>query len=741
MIRPTTKLRISGLALCLALPTGSQAQDATAARPDAAEVTAVPDGDIIVTAQRRAQRLQDVPLSVTAIGGAALERTAVTNLADIQALVPNVNISFHNAAAVVAIRGIGFDILTAGADGSVAIHTDGVYQSRPSASLGALFDVDRIEVARGPQGTLYGRNATGGAINVLSRRPTDTPEGYLNLTYGNYNEVSVEGALSGPVAGEVLRARIAAKVEQRDGFGRNLFNGRDVDDVKSRAVRGELDFRPADKVSFLLIGEYFKRDDSGAANHVAGCATPVCGPNAATSRGYSLPANPRDVDQDFQPIYRPEQYGVSLIGKVELPFADLTSISGYRDGRFYFLTDFDGTEQPQAFLTREENYQTFSQEVQLSHSGRTFDWLVGGFYFYEKNYARANGHFVPFLAPLVSQYFQGGTLYTDAYAGFGELSYHATGRLTLTVGGRYSNERKRIANEYTFTNGPINIVARQAAPTAAIPCVVCRNLPDTVNFDSFTPKFSAQYKLDSSRMLYITVQKGFKSGGFAVGAVTPAFRPETIWSYEAGLKASWFDRALTTNVSVYHYDYSDLQEGQVVGVATQIGNAAAAKVDGVEAEYRLALGDHVSIDGFGTYNHARFTSYTVPNAAINPALPLDLSGNLLANAPRLSGRLGAEYKFNAFSGSLTARGEVFASSRVYFSVFNNATNMQGPYALLNASLRYDGKDDWYGSLFLSNLADRTVKASGVVSSGTVGSIVGVTYLPPRTYGLTVGRRF
>lgn len=734
------KISTAAAGLCLALPTLAQAQDATA--PNASEEAGpIEAGDIVVTAQRRSERLQDVPMSITALTGDALNHAPISNISDIQMAVPNVNISLRNSAGVVAIRGIGFDILTAGADGSVAIHTDGVYQSRPSAALGSLFDVERIEVARGPQGTLYGRNATGGALNVISRKPTTSLDGHADITYANYNALTIEAAVGGPIAGDRLLARVAAKIEERDGWGTNLANGRDVDDLKSRAIRGMLEFRASDTVSFLLEGEYFKRDDSGAASHVIGCITPVCGPNAAFNRGFPLPANPRDVDHDYQPAYRPEQIGASLTAKVELPFADLTAISGYRDGNFYWITDFDGTRQPGAFLTREENYKTFSQEIQLSSSSGALDWVVGGFYFHEKNYARANGHFVPFLAPAFTDYFQGATLYTDAYAAFGEATFHATDKLSLTLGGRYSHERKQIKGEFTFTRGPVNITARQAAPTAGIPCVVCRGLPEEVSFNAFTPKFGAQYKFSRNQMLYVTVQKGFKSGGFAAGAITPSFDPETIWSYEAGLKADWFDRALTTNVAAYHYDYKDLQVGQVVGNTTQIGNAASAKVDGVEAEVVLRLGSGFSIDGFGSYNHARIDEYVVPNVAINPALPLDLSGNLLANAPEWSGKLGMQYAAPLARGTLTFRGEVFSSSRIYFSTFNDLTNYQPGYTLLNANIRYEHDDDWYANLFMTNITDKLVRGGGVVSSGTVGALVAVNYLPPRSYGITIGKRF
>lgn len=737
-------LRLSTGALCLSLPVIVHAQqpavtqgDRTAGGNDARDELS----EIVVTAQRRSERLQDIPMAVTALGEAAFQRAPVTNLSDIQTSIPNVNISLRNGSGVVAIRGIGYDIVTAGADGSVAIHNDGVYQSRPAAALSSLYDVERIEVARGPQGTLYGRNATGGAINVISRKPTDTPEGYLDLSYGNYNAVTVEGAVSAPIVEDKLRARVAAKIEERDGWGTNLFNGKDVDDVKSRAIRGMLDFQPGDAVSFLLTGEYFRRDDSANALHFVGCVAPVCNANAAINRGYWVPANPRDVNQDAQAGYRPEQYGLSLTSNIELPFADLSAISGYRNGKSYFFGEFDGTAQPGSFATREENYHTFSQEVQLGRSFDAVDWIVGAFYFDEKNYARTNGQFPPFLAPALSRIFQGGTLFTKAYAAFGELSYHITPDLTVTAGGRYSRERKRVEDEFIFTNGPANAVGRPATPTAAVPCVVCRGLPDTSRFSAFTPKFGAQYKISSRQMVYVNVQKGFKSGGFAVGAVTPAFKPETIWSYEAGLKADWFDRALTTNIAIYHYDYEDLQVGQIVGTATEIRNAASAKIDGVEAEIRLAVSDHVTLDGFGAYNHARFTSYTAPNPAINAALPLDLSGNLLSNAPKWTGKIGAEYNIDAPGGSLTWRGEMFTSSRVYFSPFNNLTNSQKPYTLLNASLRFDADDDWYASLYANNIGNRLVKSGSIVSSGAVGAFVAAQYLPPRMYGLKIGKQF
>ena len=708
--------------LALAIAVMSTLTSGKAAQAQATDTSPKADSttfeEVIVTAQRREDRLQDVSLSVSAISGKSLAQTPVSNLADIQTSVPNVNISPRNSSGVVAIRGIGFDVLTAGAEGSVAIHTDGVYQSRPTGALASLYDVERIEIARGPQGTLYGRNATGGAINIISRRPSATPEGYLNLSTGNYGAFSAEGAVSGPLVGDVLLGRLSAKFDEHQGYGTNLYNGKDVDDLKSVSVRGMLQYQPTAKASFLLIGDYFKRDDAGFAPHFGGCIPQVCSPATATRRGYATSPDLRDVNLDIQPVNRNELYGVSLTSSFDLGFAQLTSISAYREGSSYYIFDMDGTPQPNAFVTREEDHHELSQELQLSNKGERFDWVVGAFYFREKNYARANGHFPDFQAPNLVTYFQGGTLLTDAYAAFGELSWHMSDRFTVTAGARYSNETKTIEDEMIYTRGPAYITARQAAPTAAIPCIVCLGLPDEVTFDSLTPKLSLEFRPAQDKMVYLTVQQGFKSGGFANGAVAPAFQPENIWSYEAGLKASWFNRRLITNLAAYHYDYSDLQVGQVLSLVSVISNAAKAKVDGVEIEARAKLGRHLELNAQGAYNDARFVSYQTANGGVNPNVTLDLSGNQLSNAPKWSGSLGLQYRTALRDGDVTLRGELSSSSRVYFSAFNDLNNSQGDYTLANLSARYEAPaGKWFATAYFNNVTDKTVKAGSLVTVG------------------------
>ena len=240
------------------------AQDADPARQavpaDKAEI--MQDGvDIVVTAQRRAERLQDIPISITAESGDSLSDRKVESLIDLGASVPNVNISERRSIGVVTIRGIGYEILRAGAEPGVAVHVNNVYISRPAASLSGFYDVDRLEVARGPQGTLYGRNATGGAVNIVTRHPTDDFSGYLNATYGNYDALRLEGAISGPIVPGMLKARIAFKRDHRDGYRENLFDGSNINNLNTHAVRGTLEFTPSSDFTLTAQADYFKARD------------------------------------------------------------------------------------------------------------------------------------------------------------------------------------------------------------------------------------------------------------------------------------------------------------------------------------------------------------------------------------------------------------------------------------------------------------------------------------------------
>ena len=693
--------------------------------------------EVTVTAQKRSENLQDVPLAVSAIGGDVLVGRQANNLLDLQGLVPNTSLQQRLSSGVVTIRGIGFDTLTAGADSSVAVQTDGVYISRPPAALAGLYDIDRIEVVRGPQSTLYGRNSTGGAVNIVTNKPTADTEGYVDVGVGNYDAVNVEGAVGGSLVQDKLLGRIAVKTDDHGGYGTNLFNGRDIDNLHTRAVRAELLLNATDKINFLLVSDYFWESDSAFALHYLGPYTPNCSGSGGAAilvcpvtHGFVAPNDPFDVDQDSQTVNQRRFYGTSLTSSFDLDWAKLVAITGVRHTHSYWVGDLDGTSLPLAKgLSREEDGNQFSQELQLSGEAARTQWLLGLYYFHETDFARATAYFGPPVpAPLVGPYFQGANLTTDAYAAFGQATYPFTDALSATVGGRFSDETRQIANEQLKVG--VSDTFRADRP-----------LPDQVTFDAFTPRTSLEYKYDRDGLVYVTIQKGFKSGGFAAGSVQPAFQPETIWDYEVGIKSTWLQERLLTNLGAFHYDYRNLQQGIVSGTSTIIGNVPKAKVDGVEFETRMLLGRHFSIDANGGYLDARFGDYATLDSGRNNELFV-LDGNSLSQAPRFSGTLGAQYVTPILRGDLTLRGEAYGSSRVYFTPFNVPINSQSGYALENAFVTWGNAPGLPSvSVFVKNIADRAVVASSFVSTAFVGAAVDAALLPPRTFGVDVRWKF
>jgi iron complex outermembrane receptor protein len=694
--------------------------------------------EVTVTAQKRPENLQDVPLAVSAIDGEALVNRQANNLLDLQGLVPNTTVQQRLSSGVVTIRGIGFDIVTAGADSSVAVNSDGVYISRPPAALTGLYDIDRIEVVRGPQSTLYGRNSTGGAINIVTNKPTADTEGFIDVGVGNYDAVNLEAALGRPIVQDKLLARIAVKTDDHGGYGTNLYNGDDIDNLHSRAMRAELLLNATEKINFLLKTDFFWESDSAFAFHYLGPYTPNCSGSGAAAilvcpatHGFVAPNDPFDVDQDAQTVDQRRFYGTSLTSTFNFDWAKLVAITAAYHTHSYYLGDLDGTSLQLAKqgITREEDADQFSQELQLSGEAARTQWLLGLYYFHETDFARATAYFAPPVpAPLVGPYFQGANLTTDAYAAFGQATYHFTDVLSATVGGRFSDETHQIANEQLKLG--VTDTFRADLPLA-----------DQATFDAFTPRTSLEYKYDRDGLAYVTIQKGFKSGGFAAGSLQPAFQPETIWDYEVGIKSTWLQDRLLSNLAAFHYDYRNLQEGIVAGTSTIIGNVPKAKVDGFEVETKMLLGKHFSVDANGGYLDARFGAYSTLDSGRNNALFV-LGGNSLSQAPRVSGTLGAQYVFPIPRGDLTLRGEGYGSSRVYFTPFNVPINSQSPYTLENAYLTWDNAGSLPSvSVFVKNIADKAIVSSSFVSAAFVGAAVDAALLPPRTFGANVRWKF
>ena len=734
-----------------------------------ADTTAI--GEIVVTAQKRSESLQKVPLAITAVTAADLDRSGIRDLQGIVSSVPNLNLGQQLGMAKIALRGIGLENISSGAEGSIAFHMNGVFLSRSITALASFYDVQQVEILRGPQGTLYGRNATGGAINITTRAPTQELTGYFDLTGGNYGRVTAEGAVSGALVPGVLAARIAFQTQNHDGYGRNIATGNDIDDLDSRSVRGSLLFTPADHLTVDIRADYFRERDHAGGYHVtasAGFSAPgVPIVPTAVAQGGTFASDVRDINNNADPTNRVRFWGVS--GKVSYDFAEdvqFSSLTAYRSTHNAAYTDLDGTNLPLVTQIQIERAKQFSEELQLSGKNDRLTWLLGFFYFHEKdNGAQAdplNPARTIFFGPdsISTGYLGAGYIKTDALAAFGQASYEIVDKLRLTLGARYSSEKKTDHDELAFDIFT-PYVGKLSVPTTI--------LDRSKRFKSFTPRVALDYQMTSGMLLYASWSRGFKSGTYSLGAGTPPVDPEKVSAFEGGVKSSLFDSRVRLNLAGFYYDYKDLQIGKVIGGTSAtlvLENAATAKIYGLEAELKAQISPNFEIDGNAAWLHARFGRYVSSDparpfgdgstfvdaagnylpgatAATPGATPaFNLKGNSLSQAPNFTAFFGAQYHVPTRLGRFTLRGEASWRDRVYFTPFNVRYVSQAANTKLNAFISWVSDDEhWSGSVFVKNLTNKTVVGNSLVSWAGVGFPVNGYLEDPRIFGVTIGYKF
>lgn len=677
-------------------------------------------GDIIVTAQKRSESVQDVPLAVSAVGGAALYRLGVSNPLQLGAAVPNFNLQTNSGVTYIYLRGVGNNFLGLGIDSNVAYHANGVYIARPRAQVASYFDVDRIEVVRGPQGDLYGRNATGGSINVINRKPTQDTTGNINIDIGNYGLVQGEMGIGGALVPGKIAVRAAAFFIDRGGYGKNEATGKDIDTRKEQAARITIDLTPTENLSLELAADYFHANDSFGVVHQAGGALPGV-PTYAESVG-NRPSTIRNVVSGVDPYRRIRVWG--LAGTLNLDLADnlsLKSITAYRKSRFRALDELIGTSPSQGAISQFEGQHQFSEEVQLLANGSNWDFILGGYYFTES--VEGFIHIPMYIAP-GAQFDQRGSGKTKAYAAFAHGSLEFVDNWKLILGARYSHEKR--SADGTFT-----------APFVPIPS------GGEKSFNAFTPKATLQFEPSPNLNLYAGISKGFKSGGFTIGVPGPGTDPEKLLSYEVGLKAQLFDRRLTANLAAFWYDYKDLVVTRIVGAATIDENAAKATIKGLEAEITARPTNRLRIDLSLGLLDASYDEYVTPDPLDPAAGPVSLAGNRLPGSAKYTARIGAQYDIPVGdSGArISLNGDALFSGDMYFDPYEHVGSYQPSYSIYNASLTYHSGDWWSLSAWGRNLGDRTIVSNQLISADLWG-FPRLTYLrDPRTYGVSFKANF
>lgn len=695
-------------------------------------------GDIIVTAQRRSENLQDVPMSITALSADTLAQAGITATSDLAKVAPGVTMTFFGAFLQPSVRGITSTGANLGENSNVALYIDGVYQPQQIATLIDLPDIEQIEILKGPQGALYGQNATGGAILVSSMAPSFNLKGKLSASYGNYNDVQLRGYVTGPLS-ETVAASLSASFQDRDGFRRHVVTGERDKGLNAKVVRGKVLFEPAKGTKITASAYYAKRVDSAMyagfalANNSIGYAADL----SAFGIPLPVPASPRATGPK-QFSASPDVFtkirsaGANLRAEFDLGAGTLTSTSGYFDNRINYLADVDGT----AVNIGESRASPLTGKFfvnDTNFASREFgpaQFLAGVFYLDGKETFGENIFELQFpnLPPAAKiplfAVNQHARVEKRIVAGYAEVTVKPTERLTFTAGGRYTSERQR-----TFSD-LLNSVPQPA---------VVEYPGDPVTFSKFTPRVTARYEITPDANLYASWGRGFKSGVVNTTDFTlDPVKPETIDAYEVGAKGR-IAEVLRFNVAAFLYDYTNLQAVVFVpGRAYITQNAASARVKGVDFDLGWQVTPGLTLSAgvsFLDANYRRFADAAAfaPTGTGNLQITTDLSGGRLLRAPKFSGNFSANYEVEVGAGRIGAYGLLYHSSAYGMEPSNRLR--QRAYTTVDGELSFapNGLDGVRFVLWGKNLGDKAYLSSTLAS--TLGDVA--SYASPRTFGARV----
>ena len=723
--------------------------------------------NIVVTAQRREQNVQSVPIAITALSGDRLQNGSVLTANDVSRLVPN--LTGANGGGRVSrpryfLRGVGVNDPSGNVVSPIGIYVDDVYFGDTAYQAFPLFDLERVEVLRGPQGTLWGKNTIGGAINYVSRRPTSEFDGYARLEVGAYNSWALQGAAGGAVIPDLLAARIAFNYEDRGGYYENLYTGDKDGGVRDAAVRAQFLLTPAADLNILLNVHARDLEDGGSPGYKIGT-----GPGGADSWGYvqtygTRPElrDPINVDAPTPPLNLNSK-GANLNIQYGFGGLTLTSITSYDKIERESLGDGDGTPLPAQVSHSQVGSNQFTQELRLaSDPADRFSWTIGGHYFRENFLSdSATGTLASVAArpgfSAIRSAYQNTVLDqdTESFAIFGEGTYRFTDRFRIALGGRWTKEDKSIRlNGVTGTAGATTygntgLWWLRSSVTSPVSVNAVQN--DDRSWSRFTYSVTPQYDFADNIRGYVRVASGFRSGGFN-GNVTSqvgvnVVEPETLTDYEVGIKSEWLDNRLTVNLSAFLYDYQNIQvnvQGSLNGQsATTLRNAANGKISGVELEVLARPTNRLTVRANGGWLiKAEYSDFPTQVLVNNVQTTVDASGNQIARAPRLTGTLDVEYALPlGGEHEFTIGADVNYRSHIYFNAVSQTDPLQEQeaYALVNAraAWRVDG-GRWSLGAYVQNLANkRYVHNNNVPRNGAYSLSLG----PPRTWGVTASTRF
>ena len=738
------------LAAILSLPANSQ-QKTSKAMDASADNSVGKLDEIVVTAQKRGQNLQDVALAVTAFNEQTLINAGVQSIAQLDQIDPSLSISQDTGTVITTLRGIGNPAANfIGNEASVPVYIDDVYYTRLAPDYLQLANVERVEVLKGPQGTLFGRNASGGAIQIYTRDPSDTPAVEGKIGYGTYNTINGQGYVSGPLSEHVRADLSVSALDQRQGWGRFIVSGYPTGLDRFINVRSKLIADLTDTTQLRLIA-YYVHSDSGqgiGGDRVAGTigGTPPYPPYGPVQPVPALHGF-YDSPDSFTTLIRHEGWGGSAKLDQNLGFADFVTISAFRKAiERYVGADGDGSIFP--FLNYDPTSldRQFSEELQLkSRADSRIAWIVGAYYLDSRqgyDPTTINGDAISSQGFSALQVF--GMQDVRSKAGYSQATFPVLGeaaKTNVTLGLRYTSDN-------------VHGIGTQKAVVPGVgefPAQVPYNKVFT--FDKVTYKFTVDHKFTDDIMAYVSYSRGWKSGTFnTLPLDADPTQPETVDAYELGLKSEFFDHRLRFNAAVFQ---DNIHDPQVSTIITQAGasfvgltNAQAARVRGTEFNAELAVVDGLTFRLGGTYLDAEFTKFHdaplyYPNSGPPYGLQAPVAGNADGNrlpyAPRWRGDAGVTYETDSSVGTFTFNADLAHTSNYAFNA-DNFVN-QRAYTLLNSSLTYQPSrsSHWNVRVWGKNLTGAKYYTEVLEVTGGAGDLSGAA--PPRTGGVEAGFKF
>lgn len=749
--------------------------------------------EIVVSARRREESMQSVPVAVSVVSGADLAAEGITDVFALGTKMPGLSIVPGNGAGTSAplfsIRGLSQQELTVLADPSVTTYMGDLIYSRAQGINSAMFDLDRVEVLKGPQGTLFGRNTTGGAILVRPARPTETNSGSVSLGIGNHGSRTIEG-MANIALNDIAQLRIAGAIEKDDGFIKDLITGKNVNDTDTRAFRVSLALQPTDRLDSLFVVNRFEEDDGGTgtfindvntAKSATGAFTStICGAGplalgwgSCTQLLADQQARGPFVVQSGAPAYtKITTSDITNTTSYELSDAmTVKGIVGYRKVDSANYEDTDGTPWPVLSIEREDSFKQKSAELQLLGSSDKLDWVAGLYWFNEEG-SNQGVSMTAQREPApgntnalgVEPFPRGFNSWSNTWvegdntskAVFAQGTWRLDDSWSVTAGARYTQDDKEAAirNQTGNLAGPlacrftVNSDGNPATPEV-LPAIGACRLPLSTSFSEPTWNVSVEYKPSDASLLYLAHRHGYRSGGFGARASTEAglrrtFKPETVDDIELGAKVDWTvggRRALRTNVAIFHSDYKDIQrlltDVTTVPVTTVTTNAGKAKIKGAELEATWQITDALEFSGWYAYTNADFTSFIAPDGR-------DLSIFPFSRAPKNVSSVALSYTLpiDPSQGTLTVGASYWKTSDYSSNDDYHPSVMVKGYSLLN--LRADWRNA-FGSpvdlgVFVRNAADEDYNLA-VLNIYTSLGFDARTPGKPRTYGLKVTYNF